>query len=135
MLGHGIDLNIKITKMEKVVFNFEKLTVYQKALDFIDAADALIDTFPQKERYRLSSQYGRAALSIALNISEGHGDTNKQFNRYLNMAWDSLKECVTCSTVATRKKYISQEQNDNTRKQLQEIAKMIMGLKKSLKLD
>ena len=121
--------------MEKVVFNFEKLTVYQKALDFIDAGDALIDTFPQKERYRLSSQYGRAALSIALNISEGHGDTNKQFNRYLNMAWDSLKECVTCSTVATRKKYISQEQNDNTRKQLQEIAKMIMGLKKSLKLD
>lgn len=61
--------------MEKVVFNFEKLTVYQKALDFIDTADAMIDTFPKKEMYRLSSQYGRAALSIALNISEGHGDT------------------------------------------------------------
>lgn len=34
--------------MAKVVFNFEKLTVYQKALDFIDTADAMIDTFPKK---------------------------------------------------------------------------------------
>lgn len=121
--------------MEKVVFNFEKLTAYQKALDFIDTADAMIDTFPKKEMYRLSSQYGRAALSIALNISEGHRDTKKQFNRYLNMAWDSLKECVTCSTVARRKYYITEEQDHKTRQQLQEIAKMIMGLKKSLKLD
>lgn len=51
------------------------------------------------------------------------------------MAWDSLKECVTCSTVARRKYYSTEEQDHKTRQQLQEIAKMIMGLKKSLKLD
>lgn len=119
--------------MGKVVFNFEKLSVYQKALDFIDDTYRIVLKFPKSELYGLSSQYKRAALSIALNISEGHGDTDKQFNRYLTIALDSIKECVSCSTVARRQSYISEEQDDDARKKLEELAKMIAGLKKHLK--
>ena len=50
----------------------------------------------------LTSQYKRAAASIPLNIAEGSGDTDAQINRYLQMAWDSVKECVVCSTIARR---------------------------------
>jgi len=119
--------------MKKVVFNFEKLSTYQKALDFIDEVYELTSNFPKDERYGLASQYKRAALSIALNISEGHGDTDKQFNRYLTMAWDSVKECVSCSTVAKRQQFITEQEDNITRVKLEELAKMINGLRKHTK--
>lgn len=119
--------------MKKVVFNFEKLTMYQKSLDFIDAMYTLTTNSPSSESYGLTSRYQRAALSITLNISEVHGDTEKQFNRCLTMAWNSVKECVNCSTIARRRNFISQIQDDEARLKLEELAKMITGLPKSLK--
>lgn len=118
---------------DKVIFNFEKLSVYQKSLDFVDEVYLLVKKFPKDERYGLSSQYKRAALSIALNIGEGQGSSDAQFNRYLNIALDSLKECVVCSTVSKRQNYISQQQDHESRKKLEEIAKMIQGIKKFIK--
>ena len=119
--------------MDEVTFNFEKLKVYQKSLDFIDEVYVLTRDFPKEELYNLTSQYKRAALSIALNISEGHGGSDPQFNRYLNIAWDSLKECVICSTVSIRQSYVTAEQDKISRRQLEELAKMISRLKKHLK--
>lgn len=49
-------------------FKFEKLLIWQKALDFGEKIDDLAETFPDKEKYNLSSQIRRAANSIALNI-------------------------------------------------------------------
>ena len=98
--------------MEEVKFNFEDLKVYQKALEFIDYTYSLTAKFPREELYGLSSQFNRAAVSIALNTSEGSGDTDAQFHRFLQTAVDSIKECVTCSTVAFRREYISREENN-----------------------
>ncbi len=120
--------------MKKVVFNFEKLIVYQKSLDFMDVVYITTRAFPKDELYNLTSQFKRASLSICLNISEGHGDTDKQFNRYLKMAWDSVKECVACSTVARRQGFISEETDNSLRIKLEELSKMIAGLRKKLKL-
>ncbi|WP_432412400.1 four helix bundle protein [Rasiella sp. SM2506] len=119
--------------MKKVIFNFEKLIVYQKSLDFMDLVYEITRSFPKDELYNLTSQFKRASLSICLNISEGHGDTDKQFNRYLKMAWDSVKECVTCSTAARRQGYISEEMDNTLRLNLEELSKMIAGLRKKLK--
>lgn len=118
---------------DEVTFNFEKLNVYQKSLDFVDNVYFLVKSFPKEELYGLSSQYKRAALSISLNIGEGQGSSDAQFNRYLNIALDSLKECVVCSTVAKRQSYITKEQDDELRIKLQELAKMIQGIKKFIK--
>ncbi len=52
-------------------FKFEKLIIWQKAMDFGEEINQLSETFPKKELYNLSSQICRAADSIALNISEG----------------------------------------------------------------
>lgn len=90
--------------MEKPKINFEDLKVYQKALDFIDDVYDATETFPNMENYRLTSQFIRAANSIALHISEGSGSSDAMFNRYPQTAIDSVRECVTCSTIAFRRK-------------------------------
>ncbi len=119
--------------MENVHFNFEDLKVYQKALDFTDHAYSLTAKFPKSELYGLTSQFNRAAVSIALNTSEGSGNTDAQFHKYLQVADDSLRECVTCSTIAFRREYISSEENQKTRILLLEMFKMIKALQKYLK--
>jgi four helix bundle protein len=52
-------------------FNFENLSVYQKSLNFIQLIYKITAPFPESERFGLTSQFRRAATSIALNIGEG----------------------------------------------------------------
>lgn len=68
---------------------------------FGEVANKLVDQFPKKESYRLSSQFCRATDSIAANISEGSGSNDPNFNRHLKMAWDSSDESVTWSLKET----------------------------------
>lgn len=121
--------------MKDIKFKFEDLKVYQKALDFVDGTYKTVASFPKSENYGLISQYKRASISIALNIAEGSGDTNAQFNRFLNISNGSIKECVVCSTIANRLNYISDEDNNNTRVKLAELSKMTSGLQKYLKTN
>ena len=113
-------------------FNFEDLQVYQKSLDFVDTVYKITSEFPKEEIYGLVSQFRRASTSIALNIAEGSGSTNREFSRYLRISYNSLKECVVCCTIAFRQGFISEEIFKNLRSQLQEISKMISGLRKYL---
>jgi len=116
-----------------VKFRFEDLKIYQKALDFVDEVYAVTKRFPKEERYQLTSQFQRSAVSIALNIAEGRGDSNPQFNRFLQIAKGSINECVVCSSIALRQGYIDKEKEYVLRKQLEELAKMLSGLTTYLK--
>lgn len=119
--------------MEEVHFNFEDLKVYQKALDFTDLVYEMTSKFPKSELYGLTSQFNRAAVSIVLNTSEGSGDTDSQFHRFLQLADDSIRECVSCSTLACRRGYITLEENKKVRLLLMEMLKMIKSLQRYLK--
>ena len=78
-------------------FKFEKLIIWQKAMDFGEEINVLSDKFPPKEIYNLSSQIRRAVDSIALNISEGSiGQSNPEFKKFMGYAIRSLAEVVTC---------------------------------------
>lgn len=118
---------------EESNFNFENLQVYQKSLDFVDLVYGITQKFPKSELYNLTSQFKRAAVSIALNIAEGAGDTNPQFSRFLQIALDSIKECVVCSTIAKRQNYITSEGEVEIRSKLTELSKMLTSLRKYLK--
>ncbi len=121
---------------EKIeVFDFEKLKVYQKSLDFVDFVYDITDNFPAKETYSLSSQFKRAASSISLNIGEGSGGSRKEFIQFLVIAKRSLRECIVCSTISYRRKYIDEKTQARLRSQLTEIAKMLSGFITYLESD
>ncbi len=120
-------------KKSKYYFKFEDLLVYQKAIDFGELVDAQIKTFPKEETYRLASQFIRAADSIALNIAEGSSSSRANFNRYLQIAWDSAHECVVCSTKARLRNFITVEMDEKNRELITELSKMITSYKNYLK--
>jgi four helix bundle protein len=115
------------------MFDFEKLKLYQKALDHIDSSYSLILKFPPEERYNLADQYRRAALSVALNVAEGSAGTKKEFHNFLRISKRSLRECLVCSTVAFRRNYITKEEYESSRSTILEMSKMSTGLQKYLK--
>lgn len=119
--------------MGETKFSFEDLKVYQKGLIFVELVFKICDDFTTTERYALSSQITRAAVPITLNIAEGSSDSDKQFNRYLQIALDSVNECVVCSTIAKRQNYISETSDQVVREKLVQLSKMITGPKKHLK--
>jgi len=92
-------------------FKFEKLIIWQKAMELGEEINLLTERFPKKEVYNLSSQIRRAADSIALNISEGSiGQSNPEYHKFLGYAIRSLAETVTCIHKAKSRKYLSEEE-------------------------
>ncbi|MHA7060082.1 four helix bundle protein [Aquimarina sp. M1] len=118
----------------KYHFKFEDLIIYNKAIEFGESVNDKISAFPKEEMYRLASQFIRAADSIALNIAEGSGSSDAQFNRNLQMAWDSAHECIVCSTKAKLRGFIGEVQDERNRADITELSKMITSLKRHLKL-
>ena len=91
-------------------FKFEKLIIWQKAMDFGEDINQLTAKFPKKEIYNLTSQILRAVDSIALNIAEGSIEqSNAEFNRFLGYSIRSLAEVVTCLYKANKREYINAE--------------------------
>jgi|SRR5690606_7288391 len=114
-------------------FKFEDLKVYQKAMDFGELINILVMKFPNHELYALSSQFRRAADSIVLNISEGYPGSDAQFVKHKNYAIYSSNECISCSTKAKRRNYITMEEDEENRKFLSELTKMLSSLRNKIK--
>ncbi|MCX6209942.1 MAG: four helix bundle protein [Bacteroidetes bacterium] len=115
-------------------FKFEKLLVWQKAIDLTALLHNVTLKFPKEEMYVLTSQIKRAADSVALNIAEGStGQTNPEFKRFLSFALRSNIEVVSCIYIAQKRNIISQEDFDSIYNLCQEILAMINSLKLSLK--
>ncbi len=113
-------------------FNFEKLDVYRKAEDLASQIYGLTKEFPKEEAFGITSQLRRAAVSIALNIAEGSARPKKDFSRFVDMARGSVLECVAIVQISLKQKYIKEETVERLRTQLEEISKMLSGLKSSL---
>lgn len=117
-----------MSEEKKEMFDFEKLKVYQKSLGFVDYVYELTKTFPASEQYGITSQFRRAACSISLNIGEGSAGSRKEFRQFLTISMRSIRECIVCTTIVTRQKYIDQKTEEQLRNKLIEISKMISGL-------
>jgi len=74
--------------------SFRDLVVWQKAHEFVLAVYRLTELFPDREKFGLSHQMRRAAVSIPANIAEGFGKRSQAEKvRFLNIAEGSLEEC------------------------------------------
>ena len=118
--------------MTENISNFEKLTVYQKSLDVADWVYESTTTFPKNEIYGITSQFRRAAVSIALNIAEGSARSKKDFRRFLDIAQGSVSEFVALVEICKRRNFLEEPIVLRLRTAFSEILKMISGLKRSL---
>ena len=116
----------------KYHFSFEDLKIYQKAIEIGELISRMVKKFPKEERFELSSQFKRAADSIALNIAEGASGTDRQFYHYLGNAWHSANECIACSTKARLRAYIEFSEDEEVRKYVTELSKMIATLRRTI---
>jgi len=116
-----------------MAFKFEKLIVWQKAMDLNEVIFTITKEFPAEERYNLISQMRRAADSVALNIAEGStSQSNLEYKRFLNYAIRSLVEVVSALFIAKRRHYIREDGFQRTYLQCEGLVKMIQALKNKL---
>lgn len=114
-------------------FKFEKLIVWQKAVELSDMINQLTKSFPKDELYILTSQIKRAADSVSLNIAEGStGQSNPEFSRFLGIASRSDIEVVGCIFLAKKRGYIQEDQFKIIYKMCGEILVMLNSLRNSL---
>ncbi len=115
------------------MFRFEKLEVWQKAVDFADRVYAVTRDFPVEERFGLTSQMRRASVSISSNIAEGSGrGSDNNFARFTEIAYGSLMEVVSQMQIAHRQARVTQTERDDLYTRAEELARMLSGLKASL---
>ena len=111
-----------------MTFQFEKLLVYQKSVDFSDQVCATTEEFSRGYGF-LVDQLNRAALSISANIAEGNGRFTKADRKnFFIIARGSVQECVPLLELARRRKLIDEPKQVELKSQLEEISKMLSGL-------
>jgi len=90
--------------------SFKELIVWQKAHQFVLLTYKVSETFPKAEIYGLTSQFRRASVSIAANISEGYKKKGvKDKLRFFNIAQGSLEECRYYIILSRDLKYIDND--------------------------
>ena len=118
--------------MEKSI-SFQDLIVWQKAHKFVLKVYEISKDFPKNEIYGLTSQFRRAAVSIAANIVEGFakkGIADKL--RFYNIAQGSIQECQYYILLSKDLDYHNDEKLNEL---LKEVSKLIYSYMKSLKTN
>jgi four helix bundle protein len=116
--------------VNKILFDHEKLNVYQNALDFVEWIDKKI--LAGRKKLSVYDQIDRASTSIPLNIAEGNGKySSKDRCRYFDIARGSALECASCLDVLHLKDLLELSKKDEGKEKLRVIVSMLIGLIKS----
>lgn len=115
------------------IYGFEKLDVWQKSRLLVRDIYLITKSFPDDERFGLTSQIRRAMISVSCNIAEGTSRwSNKEKIRFIEIAYGSLMEVVNCLMLAFDLEYISEQKILELRFNIDIVANKLNGLKKSL---
>ena len=115
-------------------FPFEKLEIWNLAIDLSDFILSLLESFPQNKHFRLIGQMEAAVSSIAQNIAEGKGRQHKkEFIQFLYVAEGSLFEVVTLTELFKRRGLFSDKDAAAIRKQAEVLDRKLHGLINSLR--
>lgn len=110
----------------------KKLDLWKLSMDMVTQIYKVTALFPSEERYGLTNQIRRAAVSIPSNIAEGAArQTKKEFANYLHMAQGSLSELDTQIDIAKQLFYLQAAEWEQLNSQMDRIDKMISGLLRS----
>ena len=112
------------------MFNFEKLEVWQKAIDFADAVYRITRSYPSDERFGLTNQMRRAAVSISSNLAEGSSrSSNADYARFVEIATGSVFEVVSQCFISKRQSLITDADFSLLYEQAEIISRMSSGLR------
>jgi four helix bundle protein len=115
------------------VFRFEKLDVWHRSVRFAQQVYSNTRSFPVDERFGLTSQMRRAAISISSNIAEGSGRISPvDFARFLEIAYGSLMEIVSQANIAKLQGFLAVRSFEELRDESEELARMLSGLRSSV---
>lgn len=114
------------------MYGYEKLDVWQVSMGVVESVYKILKAFPKEERYALSDQIRRSAVSVPSNIAEGSGrQTTKEFIQFLYIAMGSACELETQLKISLRLGY-SQDLSVLLN-QLSSVKRMLNALISSLK--
>ena len=112
----------------------ERLEVWERAVDFVVRIYKMTETFPREEKFGLTSQIRRAAVSVPANIAEGAArQSSKEFNYFLSIAQGSVRELATEILIARKLGYLNEQTYRIDDDELASIGRMILGLARSVK--
>jgi four helix bundle protein len=115
-------------------FNFEKLDVWHKAVGLAGLVYDATKDFPADERFGLTNQMRRAAVSISSNIAEGSSRSSRvDFSRFVEIAAGSTFELISQTRIALDQNFLSAERHQQVEEVAREIVRMLSGLRSSLK--
>ena len=106
--------------------SFQDLVVWKKAHQFVLLVYRITKLFPANERFGLSSQFQRAAVSIPANIAEGYKKTGKADKlRLMNIAQGSLEECRYYILLSSDLDYITKENNLELTRSIEDVSRLL----------
>lgn len=113
--------------------SFEDLIVWQKAHAFVLSIYKATETFPKHEIYGLTSQFRRAAVSIAANIAEGYRKRSlKDKLNFLSIAHSSLEECRYYIILS---KDLGYQNETELNSQVEEVSKLLYAYARTIKTN
>jgi four helix bundle protein len=114
-------------------FNFEKLDVWQEAIQFANLIYEITTKFPEQERFGLTNQMRRAAVSISSNLAEGSSRASRtDFARFVEIATGSLFEVVSQAKVSLNQRLIPESAYEEIASTAEKQCRMLCGLRRSL---
>lgn len=115
------------------MFNFEKLETWQKAIAFADTVYLASKTFPTDERFGLTNQMRRAAVSVSSNIAAGSSRNSRlDYSRFVEIATGSLFEVVSQAFVARRQGFLGESSFQEIYPLAEDQSRMLSGLRSCL---
>ena len=115
------------------MFNFEKLDAWHEAIAFADCVYQLTRAFPAEERFGLTNQMRRAAVSISSNLAEGCSRSSKSdYARFVEIATGSVFEVVSQATIGRNQGFLDQASYDQLYAAAEKQSRMLSGLRNSL---
>jgi len=114
--------------------DYKELEVWQKAVILATSLYDVTRGFPDTEKFGLTTQVRRAAVSIPANIAEGWGrGSTKEYVQFLHVARGSLLELETHLIIAHKLGYLTREQSEVAQPQIKSIGMMLNRLIAALK--
>jgi four helix bundle protein len=111
----------------------EIIEVWQRAMTLVEGCYGAAKQLPDDERFGLSAQIRRAAISVPSNIAEGSCRPTRAFVNHITIALGSLAEVETCVEVAVRLGYLTRSRAGPLLDLAGEGGRMLHGLARSLR--